>query len=72
MKDDVYKIKDLHKVNIHGKSLIVKNDESDSNNIEVWSTDTEDEEVRKPTHGACFVSNMYTSEKGGKCFICHN
>lgn len=37
------------------KALIVGEDDSDSENMEVWSTGLEEDEVRKPSHGACVV-----------------
>lgn len=44
-------------------------DDKYSGNIEVWSTDYEDEKVCKSTHRAYFAVNMIKDAKGGKCFI---
>lgn len=68
-KDELYyvqTIEDLDKMKLNGKALITGEDDSDSGNIEVLSTDSEDDVVRKATHGTCFVANKYEEEKGGK------
>ena len=42
-------------------------DEDEFGGVEVWSTDSEDEEVRKPTHGKAYVAKEVGS--AGKCLI---
>lgn len=45
-KEEAYytqNIEDLRKYNSTGKALIVAEDESDDGEVEVWSTDSEDE-----------------------------
>lgn len=59
----------MKKLKIYGKALAVEEDNSDGGNIEVWSTDSEDEEVRKPTYGAYFVVNTSKEAKRGKCIM---
>lgn len=44
----------------------MKNDDSDSDNIKVWSNDLENEEGCRPKHEGWFYTNMCTCEKGGK------
>lgn len=51
------------------KVLIVGENDSDNGNIKVWSTNSEDEEVYKLTHGGYFLENKSKEEKGGRCFI---
>nr|KAJ0193880.1 hypothetical protein LSAT_V11C800452020 [Lactuca sativa] len=50
-------------------ALIVQENagEDEFGGVEVWSTDSEDEEVRGPTHGKAFAAKNEGS--GGKCFI---
>lgn len=69
-KDESYyiqKIEDLRKMKLNRKALTVGDGDSDNGNIEVWSTYSEDEEVRKPTHEAYFVVNKTEEVTGGKC-----
>ncbi|KAL7590353.1 hypothetical protein Lser_V15G35620 [Lactuca serriola] len=53
-------------------ALIVQENagEDEFGGVEVWSTDSEDEEVRRPTHGKALVTKNEGS--GGKCFIVTN
>ena len=54
----VQKIEELEKKNISNvKTSLIMLEESDDGRVEMWSTDSEDDEVRKPTHGGCFVVN---------------
>ena len=39
-------------------ALIVHEDSDEDGRVEVWSTDSKDDDVRKPTHGGCFVATM--------------
>nr|KAJ0210411.1 hypothetical protein LSAT_V11C400174660 [Lactuca sativa] len=50
-------------------ALIVQENagEDEFGGVEVWSTDSKDEEVRRPTHGKAFAAKNEGS--GGKCFI---
>lgn len=57
-KDEAYyvqKIKDLCKMKLSGKVLMVAEDDSNDDNVEVWSTDSEDHEVMNLTHGECYI-----------------
>lgn len=51
------------------KSLIVEEDYNDSENIEVWSTNLDDDEIRRPTHGACYAANMEEKASSRRCFM---
>ena len=44
----------------------------DDGRFEVWSTDSEDDEVRKPTHGWCFVAKSKLQGYEGKCVMVQN
>lgn len=80
-KEEAYytqNIEDLRKYNSTGKALIVAEDESDDGEVEVWSTDSEDEQVRKTTHVECFVVikekvnkevDVIGIAKGGTCLM---
>ena len=50
-------------------ALIVQGSVADDEfgSVEVWSTDSEDDEVRKPTHGKAYVAKEESS--GGRCFM---
>ena len=50
-------------------ALIVQGSVNDDEfgSTEVWSTDSEDDEVRKPTHGKAYVAKEESS--GGRCFM---
>ena len=37
--------------------------------VQVWSTDSEDEEVRKPTHGRAFTPKQEDSQYSRRCLI---
>mgnify|MGYP001557248895 CR=1 FL=1 len=37
--------------------------------VEVWSTDSEDEEVRRPSHGRSFVAKDEGSSFSGRCLM---
>lgn len=73
IKDEAYythKIEELRKSKGIGKTLIVEEDSYDSDErVEVWSTNFEDEEVQKPTHGKGFVVKEDKSCVGGKCLM---
>ena len=53
-------------------ALIVRENEDEFGRIELWSTDSEDEEVRRPTHGECFVAKAEFPKYEGKCMMVHN
>ena len=40
----------------NASALIVQEEDDEFGIIEVWSIDSEEEEVRRPTHGECFVA----------------
>ena len=57
VKDEAYytqKIEGLRNSKSTGKELIVEEDDDDGR-VQVWSTDSEDEEVRNPIHGKGFI-----------------
>lgn len=57
-KDEAYyvkKFKDVKKLNIQRKALIVEEEDNDAGNVEVWFTDYEDDEIRRTTHRALFM-----------------
>lgn len=77
-KDKAYyteNIEDLCKSKPTWKALTIAEYDSDDGQVEVWSIDSEDENVRMPTHGECFVvkESKFDKEscvrKGGKCLI---
>nr|KAJ0203047.1 hypothetical protein LSAT_V11C500252350 [Lactuca sativa] len=73
--DEAYYMRKLEEVkkkkasNSSMNALIVQENarEDEFGGVEVWSTDSEDEEVRRPTHGKAYVAKNEGS--GGKCFI---
>ncbi|KAI3496474.1 hypothetical protein L1887_38838 [Cichorium endivia] len=69
VKDEAYyakKIADLKKEDASIiKSAFVVQEDNEYGVVEVWSTDSDDEEVRKPTHGRCFVVKNDSSELRG-------
>ena len=73
-KDEAYylwKIEDLKKKNVANAkpALIVQEGGDEFGSVEVWSTDSEDDEVQKPTHGGCFVAKSEASEYEGRCVM---
>ena len=52
-------------------ALIVQENvaENEFGGVEVWSTELEDNEVRKPTHGRAFVAEEETSQFVGRCLM---
>ena len=75
--DEAYfmrKFQEIKKKKTNDKSmhaLIVQEDvaENEFGGVEVLSTDSEDEEVRKPTHGREFVVKSEGSEVAGRCLM---
>ena len=59
VKEEAYytqKIEELWKKNASAaKAILMVQDDSDDGQVEVWSIESEVEEVRKPAHGRCFV-----------------
>lgn len=47
----------------------MEEDDRDIGNVEFWLTDSEDDEVRKPNHGAYFVMKKAKEARGGNCFM---
>ena len=37
--------------------------------VEVWSTNSKDEEIRKPMHGRTFAVKEYREELAGRCLM---
>ncbi|KAI3499728.1 hypothetical protein L1887_35537 [Cichorium endivia] len=69
VKDEAYyakKIADLKKDDASTtKSAFVVQEDSEYGAVEVWSTDYDDDEVRKPTHGRCLIVKEDSSEYRG-------
>ncbi|KAI3767848.1 hypothetical protein L2E82_18277 [Cichorium intybus] len=69
VKDEAYyakKIAELKKNDASStKAAFVVKEDSEFGAIEVWSTDSEDEEVRNPTHGRCLMVKADHSESRG-------
>ena len=78
--DEAYymrKLEETTKKNSNGKSmpvLIVQENvkENEFGGVEIWCTDSEDEEVRKPTHGRAVFEKEEGSEFDGKCLMVTN
>ena len=74
-KDEGYylqKIEEIRKkksANNEKPALIVQEGNDEFGRVEVWSTDYEDEEFRKPTHGRCFVVKSGALEYEGRCLM---
>lgn len=49
--------------------MVVEEGNNDDGNIEVWSTNSEDEDVCRPAHGSCFSVNNFTCVKDRKCLM---
>lgn len=62
------KIEELWKSKSNGKALILEEDDNDGR-VEVWSTDSEDEEIWRPTHGKGFIVKEDKIFDGGKCLM---
>ena len=45
--------------------LIVQDGSDDDGQVDVWSTDLEDDEIRKPTHGKCLMVQNGVSDQRG-------
>ncbi|KAL7582691.1 uncharacterized protein LOC128128961 [Lactuca sativa] len=43
--------------------------EDEFSGVEIWSTESEDEEVRKPSHGSAYVVSEGVSSSAGKCLM---
>ena len=54
-------------------SLVAKgeSDEEESGTYQIWSSGSDDEEMRHPTHGAMFASYEENCEENvsGRCFV---
>ena len=74
-KNEAYKlqkIEELRKSNNTENAkptLIVQEKGDEFGWVEVWSTELEYEEVRKPTHGEYFVGKAEAKEYAGKCLM---
>jgi hypothetical protein len=70
-KDEAYyvgKLEEIRKKNTpSGSSAFVVMEDNEDETKQVWSTDSEDEEVRRPLHGRCFmVSSVPTASREEK------
>lgn len=76
VKDEAYyaqKIEELRKKNsLAVKLVLIVEEESDEGRVEVWSIDSKDDEVRKPTHGGCFVVKSEKESYASKCLMVHS
>nr|KAJ0207989.1 hypothetical protein LSAT_V11C500266000 [Lactuca sativa] len=75
VKDEAYyseKIEEL-RAKTKGMSLVSKGeyDEGESGTYQIWSSGSDDEEMRHPTHGAMFASFEENCEEdvSGRCFV---
>ena len=74
VKDEAYyseKIEELH-AKTKGVSLVAKgeSDDEESGTYQIWSSGSDDEEMRHPTHGAMFTSFEDCEEDiSGRCFV---
>ena len=50
-------------------ALIAQEGGDEFGSVEVWSTDSKDDEVQNPTHGGCFVAMLELSEYDGRCLM---
>lgn len=76
-KDETYylqKIEELRKRSVANakRALIVQEGSDEDGCVEVWSTDSKEVEVSKPTHGGCFVANSDLQEYEGRCLMVQN
>ena len=53
-------------------TLIMHENDDEFGRVEVWSTNSEDKEVRRPTHGRSFVAKGDDSQSSGRCFMVKN
>ena len=75
--DEAYYLRKLDEIkkkkttNSSMDSLIVQEnlDDDEFGGVEVWSTDSEDEEVRKPSHGRAYVAREGVSSSARKCLM---
>ena len=49
--------------------MLVVQEENDDGRVKVWSTDSEDDEIRKPTHGGYFVLKSEKEGYASKCLM---
>ncbi|KAL7603227.1 uncharacterized protein LOC111890346 [Lactuca sativa] len=80
--DEAYHLRKLEEIKQKKKDdnvmpvLVVheNNDENECGGVEVWSTDSKDEEVRKPTHGKSLVAKRepHEDEIDANCFQCES
>lgn len=64
-------IKNKENVDNTMPALIVQENEVEDEfgRVKVWSTDSEDEEVRRPAHGRSFVAKDEGSQLHGRCLM---
>ncbi|KAI3508867.1 hypothetical protein L1887_23887 [Cichorium endivia] len=69
VKDEAYyaqKIEEPRKKDTsNAKPTFMVQEDDEDGAVEVWSTDLEDEELRKPTHGRCLMVQTNVSEQQG-------
>ena len=52
--------------------MILQENDDEFGRVKVWSTDSEDDEVRRPTHGGCFVEKDQVPVYQGRCLTVNN
>ncbi|XP_052623142.1 uncharacterized protein LOC128128382 [Lactuca sativa] len=71
--DSGYDCNYCHSKNHFAKDCVLRKMENLDNDefggVEVWSTDSEDEEVTKPSHGRAYVAKEGVSSSAGKCMM---
>lgn len=77
VNDEAYyllKIEELRKRNdVNAKPTLIVQEGSDEDiRVEVWSIDFVVDEVRKPTHGGCFVAKSDFQDYEGRCLMVQN
>ena len=65
-------IKKKKNVDHSNPAFIMQEDDDEFGRVEVWSTDSEDEEVRRPAHGECFIMKVELLKYEGKCMMVHS
>lgn len=78
--DEAYHMRNLKEIKKEKKAdnsmfaLIVlqKAAENEFGGVEIWSTDSGDDKVRRPTHDREFVAKEKSSHFGGRCLVVTN
>lgn len=67
-------IEELRKKKVsNAKSVLIAEEGSDDEGrVEIWSIDSEHDEVRKPTHRGCFVARLELPSYECRCLTVQN